>query len=63
LIKKVTHHLVNYSLVQDSQLEFEKLVKVKEQLVDGTVYYLTIEATDGKAKAKKLYHARVYECP
>ncbi|PAN27972.1 hypothetical protein PAHAL_5G121800 [Panicum hallii] len=45
----------------DSQLEFEKLVKVKEQLVSGTLYYFTIEAKDGEAK--KLYEAKVYECP
>ncbi|PAN27975.1 hypothetical protein PAHAL_5G121800 [Panicum hallii] len=43
------------------QLEFEKLVKVKEQLVSGTLYYFTIEAKDGEAK--KLYEAKVYECP
>ncbi|KAG2601369.1 hypothetical protein PVAP13_5KG587100 [Panicum virgatum] len=45
----------------DNQLEFEKLVKVKEQPVAGTLYYFTIEAKDGEAK--KLYEARVYECP
>jgi hypothetical protein len=34
---------------------------VKEQLVSGTLYYFTIEAKDGEAK--KLYEAKVYECP
>ncbi|TVU34746.1 hypothetical protein EJB05_16596, partial [Eragrostis curvula] len=40
-------------------LEFEKVVKVREQAVHGTVYYLTIEAKDGEAK--KLYEAEVYD--
>ncbi|CAO1946308.1 unnamed protein product [Urochloa humidicola] len=44
-----------------SQLEFEKLVKVREQLVVGVLHYFTIKAKDGEAT--KLYEAQVYECP
>ncbi|CAO2177870.1 unnamed protein product [Urochloa humidicola] len=44
-----------------SQLEFEKLVKVREQLVAGILHYFTIKAKDGEAT--KLYEAQVYECP
>ncbi|XP_062207166.1 cysteine proteinase inhibitor-like isoform X2 [Phragmites australis] len=42
-------------------LEFDKLVKVKQQVVAGTMYYLTIEVKDGEVK--KLYEARVWEKP
>ncbi|TVU34742.1 hypothetical protein EJB05_16592, partial [Eragrostis curvula] len=43
----------------NAPLEFEKVVKVREQDVSRTVYYLTIEAKDGEAK--KLYEAAVYD--
>ncbi|XP_006644859.1 cysteine proteinase inhibitor 1 [Oryza brachyantha] len=42
-------------------LEFEKLVKVKQQVVAGTLYYFTIEVNEGGAK--KLYEAKVWEKP
>ncbi|XP_062224042.1 cysteine proteinase inhibitor 1-like [Phragmites australis] len=42
-------------------LDFEKLVKVKQQVVAGTMYYFTIEAKDGEVT--KLYEAKVWEKP
>ncbi|KAL6853516.1 hypothetical protein ACP4OV_019545 [Aristida adscensionis] len=42
-------------------LQFEKIVKVKQQVVAGTMHYFTIEAKDGENK--KLYEAKVWEKP
>ncbi|GJM92827.1 hypothetical protein PR202_ga09331 [Eleusine coracana subsp. coracana] len=42
-------------------LQFEKVVKVKQQVVAGTMYYFTIEAKDGEVK--KVYEAKVWEKP
>ena len=40
-------------------LEFERLVKVRQQVVAGFMHYFTIEVKDGGAK--KLYEAKVWE--
>ena len=40
-------------------LEFEKLVKVRRQVVAGCMHYFTIEVKDGGDK--KLYEAKVWE--
>ncbi|XP_019702175.1 cysteine proteinase inhibitor 12 [Elaeis guineensis] len=42
-------------------LEFGRVVKVKEQVVSGIIYYITIEASDGGKK--KLYEAKVWVKP
>ncbi|CAK9147289.1 unnamed protein product, partial [Ilex paraguariensis] len=42
-------------------LEFGKVVNVKEQVVTGTMYYITLEATDGGQK--KLYEAKIWVKP
>ncbi|XP_073100282.1 cysteine proteinase inhibitor 12 isoform X2 [Elaeis guineensis] len=42
-------------------LEFVRVVKVKEQVVSGIIYYITIEAIDGGEK--KLYEAKVWVKP
>ncbi|XP_058107368.1 cysteine proteinase inhibitor A-like [Magnolia sinica] len=42
-------------------LEFVRVVNAKEQVVAGTMYYLTVEATDGGKK--KLYEAKVWVKP
>ncbi|KAG1365483.1 Cysteine proteinase inhibitor 12 [Cocos nucifera] len=42
-------------------LEFVRVVKVKEQVVSGIIYYITIEAIDGGKK--KLYEAKVWVKP
>ncbi|TVU34798.1 hypothetical protein EJB05_16650, partial [Eragrostis curvula] len=52
-------YILRYDDADNDPLEFEKVVKVREQDVSGTVYYLTIEAKDGEAK--KLYEAEVYD--
>ncbi|XP_050385290.1 cysteine proteinase inhibitor A-like [Argentina anserina] len=43
---------------ENTLLEFVRVVKTKHQVVAGTVYYLTIEATDGGQK--KLFEAKVW---
>lgn len=45
----------------NAMLQYVKVVKAKEQVVAGTVYYITIEAKDGDAK--KLYEAKVWVKP
>ncbi|XP_072975000.1 cysteine proteinase inhibitor A-like [Typha angustifolia] len=42
-------------------LEFVRVVNVKEQVVAGTLYYLTVEAVDGGQK--KLYEAKIWVKP
>uniref|UniRef100_A0A3Q7E9D3 Cysteine proteinase inhibitor n=1 Tax=Solanum lycopersicum TaxID=4081 RepID=A0A3Q7E9D3_SOLLC len=42
-------------------LEFGKVVNVKEQVVAGTMYYITLEATEGGKK--KAYEAKVWVKP
>ncbi|KAE8653481.1 cysteine proteinase inhibitor A [Cucumis sativus] len=43
---------------ENSLLEFSKVVKVKEQVVAGTVYYITVEVTEGGQK--KVYEAKIW---
>ncbi|KAG8068200.1 hypothetical protein GUJ93_ZPchr0005g16288 [Zizania palustris] len=43
----------------NAMLEFERLVKVRQQVVAGFMYYFTVEVKDGGAK--KLYEAKVWE--
>lgn len=42
-------------------LEFAKVLKAKEQVVAGKMYYLTLEAVD--AGKKKMYEAKVWVKP
>nr|4N6T_A Chain A, Adhiron [Populus euphratica]4N6U_A Chain A, Adhiron [Populus euphratica]6QOZ_C Chain C, Affimer binding protein [synthetic construct] len=46
---------------ENALLEFVRVVKAKEQVVAGTMYYLTLEAKDGGKK--KLYEAKVWVKP
>ncbi|KAK4278821.1 hypothetical protein QN277_016616 [Acacia crassicarpa] len=46
---------------QNALLEFGKVVSVKEQVVAGTMYYITLEATDGGKK--KIYETKIWEKP
>ncbi|CAL0303599.1 unnamed protein product [Lupinus luteus] len=46
---------------QNALLEFTRVVKAQEQLVAGTLHYLTIEAID--AGEKKIYDAQVWVKP
>ncbi|KAD5960413.1 hypothetical protein E3N88_11885 [Mikania micrantha] len=42
---------------ENSLLEFDKVISTKEQVVAGTMYYITLEAND--AGHKKTYEAKV----
>ena len=46
---------------QNTMLQFGKVVKVKQQVVSGTVYYITLEASEGDKK--HVYEAKVWEKP
>uniref|UniRef100_A0A803L3Z0 Cysteine proteinase inhibitor n=1 Tax=Chenopodium quinoa TaxID=63459 RepID=A0A803L3Z0_CHEQI len=42
-------------------LEFQRVINTKEQVVAGTLYYITLEATDNDKK--KVYEAKVWVKP
>jgi hypothetical protein len=44
---------------QNVLVEFENIVKVKQQIVAGSMYYITIQVNE--VGAKKLYEATVWE--
>ncbi|XP_065879788.1 cysteine proteinase inhibitor-like [Euphorbia lathyris] len=46
---------------QNALLEFKRVVNVKQQVVAGTVYYITLEVTEGGHT--KVYEAKVWEKP
>ncbi|CAI9106062.1 OLC1v1005120C1 [Oldenlandia corymbosa var. corymbosa] len=46
---------------QNALLEFQKVVNTKEQVVAGTMYYITVEVKDGDKK--KAYEAKVWVKP
>ncbi|XP_058199164.1 cysteine proteinase inhibitor-like [Rhododendron vialii] len=46
---------------ENALLQFGKVVNVKQQVVAGTVYYITLEAKDGDQK--KVYEAKVWVKP
>ncbi|GLT44741.1 hypothetical protein SLA2020_186210 [Shorea laevis] len=48
-------------ILQNSVLEFKKVVNAKEQVVSGRMYYITLEAMD--RDKKKVYEAKVREKP
>jgi hypothetical protein len=45
--------------LQNAAVEFERLLKVRHQVVAGSLHYFTIEAKEGDAR--KLYKAIVWE--
>ncbi|KAK9059074.1 hypothetical protein SSX86_021693 [Deinandra increscens subsp. villosa] len=47
--------------LQNGQLQFVKVVKAKEQIVEGVIYYITLEANDGGEK--KIYEAKIWDKP
>ncbi|KAK4278819.1 hypothetical protein QN277_016614 [Acacia crassicarpa] len=51
----------DYNKKKNALLEFGKVVSAKEQVVAGTMYYITLEATDGGKK--KIYETKVWEKP
>ncbi|KAG6630762.1 hypothetical protein CIPAW_13G042500 [Carya illinoinensis] len=42
-------------------MEFGRVVEAKQQVVSGTMYHITLEATDGGKK--KVYEAKIWEKP
>ncbi|XP_041027911.1 cysteine proteinase inhibitor-like [Juglans microcarpa x Juglans regia] len=46
---------------ENTLLEFTRVLKAKEQVVSGKIYYLTLEAID--AGKKKIYEAKVWVKP
>ncbi|XP_057480859.1 cysteine proteinase inhibitor-like [Actinidia eriantha] len=46
---------------ENALLEFKRVVKVKHQVVAGTAYYISLEATSGGQT--KVYEAKVWEKP
>ncbi|KAJ6964103.1 cysteine proteinase inhibitor A-like [Populus alba x Populus x berolinensis] len=51
----------DYNKKHNSMLEFKKVLNAKQQVVAGTVYYITFEVTDGGHK--KVYEAKVWVKP
>ncbi|KAJ8563409.1 hypothetical protein K7X08_031861 [Anisodus acutangulus] len=48
----------DYNQKQNAVLEFVKVLNVKQQIVSGTIYYITLEATDGGKK--KVYETKIW---
>ncbi|EPS59514.1 hypothetical protein M569_15293, partial [Genlisea aurea] len=46
----------------NSVLELKKVTNVKQQVVAGTIYYITLEANEGGG-ADKVYEAKVWVKP
>ncbi|KAL0459073.1 UNVERIFIED_CONTAM: Cysteine proteinase inhibitor [Sesamum latifolium] len=51
----------DYNKKQNGCLELKKVTNVKEQVVAGTMYYITLEAAEGGQK--KVYEAKVWVKP
>ncbi|KAE8674934.1 Cysteine proteinase inhibitor [Hibiscus syriacus] len=45
----------------NAMLQFKKVTNVKQQVVSGTMYYITLEAVDGDKM--EVYEAKVWEKP
>ncbi|KAF5821154.1 putative Cystatin domain-containing protein [Helianthus annuus] len=48
---------------ENSLLKFGRLVKTREQVVAGKMYYFTLEANDAAAGKTKVYEAKVWVKP
>ncbi|WMV35653.1 hypothetical protein MTR67_029038 [Solanum verrucosum] len=48
-----------YNKKEKAQLEFVEVLNVKEQVVAGMIYYITLAATDDAGK-KKIYEAKIW---
>ncbi|CAK7331857.1 unnamed protein product [Dovyalis caffra] len=51
----------DYNKKHNSLLEFKKVLNTKQQVVSGTIYYITLEVTEGGHN--KVYEAKVWEKP
>nr|AAQ14319.1 protease inhibitor [Vigna unguiculata] len=48
-----------YNKNENANLEFVRVIDAKEQVVEGFIYYITLEAKDGESK--NVYEAKVWE--
>ena len=53
--------LILLCCVQNTLLEFKKVVNAKQQVVSGTLYYLTLEVANGGKN--EVYEAKIWEKP
>ncbi|XP_016489748.1 cysteine proteinase inhibitor A-like [Nicotiana tabacum] len=51
----------DYNQKQNALLDFGKVVNAKQQVVAGTMYYITLDATEGGKK--KVYEAKIWVKP
>ncbi|WCJ20562.1 Cysteine proteinase inhibitor [Euphorbia peplus] len=51
----------DHNTKQNALLEFKKVVNVKQQVVSGTIYFITMEVSEGGHT--KVYEAKVWEKP
>ncbi|XP_028780794.1 cysteine proteinase inhibitor [Neltuma alba] len=51
----------DYNKKENALLEFQKVISAKEQVVAGTMYYITLVASDGGKK--KVYEAKIWVKP
>ncbi|KDP34555.1 hypothetical protein JCGZ_11105 [Jatropha curcas] len=51
----------DYNKKQNALLEYKRVVNAKQQVVAGTIYYITLEVEDGGQK--KVYEAKIWEKP
>lgn len=48
---------------EGKNLTFKKVVNAKKQVVSGTMYHLTVEATHPESEQSKVYEAKVWTKP
>ncbi|KAF5793017.1 putative Cystatin domain-containing protein [Helianthus annuus] len=53
--------IAEHNKKENAALEFVKVIETKEQVVQGTMYYIKLEANDGGEK--KTYQAKVWVKP
>ena len=53
--------LILLCCAQNTLLEFKKVVNAKQQVVSGTLYYLTLEVANGGKN--EVYEAKIWEKP
>lgn len=56
-----SHNLHKFWITQNALLQFARVLKAKEQVVAGKLYYLTLEVID--AGKKKIYEAKIWVKP
>ncbi|KAG8483604.1 hypothetical protein CXB51_022440 [Gossypium anomalum] len=54
-------NLARFAVDEHNKKGFKKVTNVKQQVVSGTMYYITLEAMDGDKT--KVYEAKVWDKP